>query len=255
MTNMIFLLILIFGLACGSFFNVVIFRLPKKQSIIRPASYCPFCEKPIRFYDNIPLLSYMVLGGQCRNCKQHIPLRYPFIEVTTALSLVALYLTYGLSESFFLYGVLTLFLIPIGAIDFDTGLILNSLTIPGFIIGVILTLLLQFETWTSSLMGAGAGGLVVGLFALLGKALFKKESIGMGDVKLLVLIGVYVGFPEVLICFFSGAFVASFYIVVGLLFKRLRLKDTIPFGPFIAIGTLVFLLWGKTVLNWYWGLF
>ena len=245
----------IFGLILGSFLNVVIHRLPLKGSLIRPASHCPSCSKAIRFYDNIPLVSYIILRGRCRACGARIPLRYPMVEGLTALLLVLLYIRYGMTGEWVAYSVLVLFLIPISFIDLDKKLILNRLTVPCFILGIVLVLGLHVETWTQALLGAVLGGLIVLLIAAMGKLIFKKESMGMGDVKLLVAIGVYVGFPGVALSLFFGVFIAAVVIVGGMSLRKLRLGDIIPFGPFIALGTLVYLLWGESILNWYMGRF
>lgn len=251
---MIFL-VAIFGLIMGSFLNVAIYRLPRGLSLVTPRSHCPSCGKPIKFYDNIPLISYILLRGRCRECGAHISWRYPLVEGLTALCLAALFLEYGLSVKWVTYSVLTLFLIPISFIDVEKGLILNKLTIPCFILGILLVLAFQIETWKDALLGALIGGAVMWLIAVLGKLLFKKESLGMGDVKLLVMIGVYVGFPDVLISLFFGVLAAAIFILGGFILKKLRFGNTIPFGPFIAIGTLVYLVWGGAILNWYAGLF
>ncbi|MBN2030875.1 prepilin peptidase [bacterium] len=247
--------IFLFGLIFGSFLNVVIYRLQQGLSIVFPGSSCPACKKPIRFYDNIPLLSYILLKGRCRQCGSSISWRYPFVEGLTALCLSALFFKYGLSFQFLNYGILVLFLIPISFIDIDKGLILNKLTIPCFILGVGLVLGFQFETWENSLFGAVGGGGIVWLMGFMGKMLFRKESLGFGDVKLLVTIGVYVGFPEVAICLFLGICIAGIFIFGGLILKKLSFGNTIPFGPFIALGTLVYLIWGPSLVNWYMGLY
>ncbi len=236
-----FIWVILVGLALGSFLNVVIYRLPKRESLVKPGSRCPSCHKPIAWYDNIPLLSFFLLGGKCRHCKAPIPWRYPVVEAITALVLSALFAVHGLSPLFFVYSVLTLFLIPIAFIDLQTG----------FILGVILAFGLQFENWKSLLIGAVVGGAILLFFGMLGKWMFRKESIGMGDVKLLVLIGVYMGFPEVVYSLFLGVFVAGFFILVGMVMKKIRLSDTIPFGPFIAIGTVVYMCFGNVLLSWY----
>ena len=245
----------VLGLVLGSFLNVVIYRLPRGLSLIHPGSHCPSCENPIRFYDNIPLVSFVVLRGRCRRCGSRIGWRYPFVEVLTGLCFVALFLRYGWTAQMAAYGVLMLFLIPISFIDLDKGLILNKLTIPGFILGVCLVLGLQIENWKDVLLGVLGGGGIGWLIGRLGKLLFRKESLGMGDIKLLVMIGVYVGFPEIGICLFLGVLVAAVVMCWGMVFRKFRLGDTIPFGPFIALGTLVFLLWGESILDWYLGWF
>lgn len=248
-------IVALFGFIVGSFLNVVIHRLPDGRSLIHPRSRCPRCENPIRFYDNIPVLSFLILRGRCRDCREPISWRYPLVEILTALCLLGLYWRYGLSPQFACYGLLILFLIPIAIIDLDRGLILNRLTIPGFILGLPLVLLLHIETWWNVLIGAAGGGLIVWLIGLLGRAMFRKESLGMGDIKLIVMIGVYVGFPEVIISLFFGVVAAAITIFIGMSLRKIRLGDTLPFGPFIAVGSLVYLMWGEPILAWYRGLF
>jgi leader peptidase (prepilin peptidase)/N-methyltransferase len=151
--------------------------------------------------------------------------------------------------------MLTLFLIPLSFIDLDHGVLPNKLTVPGFILGFFLGMILQIEAWTSIAIGALFGGGIMFLISLMGKMLFHKESLGMGDVKLLVMIGVYVGFPWIAVCLFFGIFFAALVILISVLRKKLRFGNTIPFGPFIAIGTLVFLLWGDIIVRKYLSLF
>jgi len=152
------------------------------------------------------------------------------------------------------YEVMILFLIPISFIDIDEGLILNKLTIPGFIIGIGFILGFHIENWKSILLGIVGGGGILLLIGFLGELIFRKESMGMGDVKLIVMIGAYVGFPAVLISLFFGVFSAAIYIVIALSLKKIRMGNTIPFGPFIALGTLVFILRGQELCDWYFNL-
>jgi len=247
--------VVLVGLALGSFLNVVIYRLPRSESLVKPGSRCPSCKKPIAWYDNIPIVSYFLLRGKCRHCGNRISWRYPVVEAITALVLSALFAVHGLTPLFFVYSVLVLFLIPIAFIDLQTGLIPNALTFSGFILGVILAFGLQFENWESLLTGAVVGGAILLFFGILGRWIFRRESIGMGDVKLLVLIGVYMGFPEVVYSLFLGVFVAGLFILIGMLMKKIRLHDTVPFGPFIAVGTVVYMCFGNVLLSWYLGLF
>lgn len=242
-----YILIFILGLILGSFLNVVVHRLPRGESVVFPASHCPVCQAKIQLYDNIPILSYLILRGTCRSCKTGISLRYPLIELLTGLVLLAVALRYGISEETLIFGILVCFLIPISIIDFQVGLILNKLTLSGFIVGVGLVLAFQPERWKMMLIGAVGGGLMLLFFAMLGKLLFKKDSLGMGDVKLVVLIGAYIGFPAILIAFYLGVVLAGLFILGGILFRRIELGETIPFGPFIALGAFVFVLWGDTI--------
>lgn len=245
------LVVLLVGFILGSFLNVVIHRLPERVSLIRPRSHCPACRKPIRAGDNVPILSYLVLRGRCRDCGATIPIRYPLVEALTGICLAAIHLTYGIGDELILYGVLILFLVPIAFIDWDRKLILNRLTVPGFILGLGLVLGLQIESWKTALAGALGGGILVLLIGWIGQKIFKKDSLGMGDVKLLVMIGIYVGFPDVFVCLFLGVIAAAIYILGGMILKKIRLGDTIPFGPFIALGSFVHLVFGEAILRWY----
>jgi leader peptidase (prepilin peptidase)/N-methyltransferase len=188
--------------------------------------------------------------------------QYPVVEIITALIFLALFFKYGKPAHMDLYAIslgLMLFLIPISFIDIRKRLILNRLTIPGFILGTFLLFGFHYESWKYILfrhlfLGAFVSGLILLLIGLLGKVLFRKESLGMGDVKLLVMIGLYVGFPGVLLCLFLGILAASLFVIWGIIFRKLRFGSTIPFGPFIAIGALVHLLCGDAIISWYAGL-
>jgi leader peptidase (prepilin peptidase) / N-methyltransferase len=252
------LIVVLVSLAFGSFLNVVIHRLPLGESLMSPGSRCPSCGKAIRFYDNVPLFSYAVLGGRCRACGAGISPRYPLVEALTAFIVLALLAAYGLTVPFLAYTTLALFLIPISFIDWDTGFIPDKLVIPATIAGIFYLAAFHIVkwkvTWKSGLAGMVAGGALLLLLMAAGKFLLKKDAMGMGDVKMLVMTGVYVGFPAVWLALFFGGVAASLYILIALIRKRLELKNTIPFGPFIAIGTLTYLLAGESLIRWYLGL-
>ncbi len=245
------ILLFILGLVIGSFFNVVISRLPNDESIVSPGSHCPNCQHPVRIYDNIPILSYLILKGKCRDCEHPISLQYPLVEFITGIVLVALFMVDGWSIQFLSHAILVLFLIPVAFIDLKTCLILNVLTVPAFILGLILALVFQIENILNLLIGMAAGGGVLLLFGFLGKILFKKDSMGMGDVKLMMVIGIFTGFPGVLLSLLFGVYLAAIVILIGLVLKKMKLGDTIPFGPFLALGTVVYLLWGNTIVQGY----
>jgi leader peptidase (prepilin peptidase) / N-methyltransferase len=253
--NIVLILLLIgFSLSMGSFFNVVIHRMPRRESLVSPGSHCPSCDHRIRFYENIPLLSFLVQNGKCRHCGASISWRYPIVEGLTALVVISLFAVYGWSKELLVYGALSLFLVPISFIDLETGFIPDKLTLPASLIGIIFLIVFQIVNWKSALIGAVSGGLFLLILMALGKAVFKKDAMGMGDVKLLVMIGIYVGFPAVFVALFLGSVAAFFVIAAGLLMKKQSLKSTIPFGPFIAIGSLSYILGGKCLINWYLGL-
>jgi leader peptidase (prepilin peptidase) / N-methyltransferase len=253
------LIITLLALALGSFLNVIIHRLPKGEDFVRTRSRCPRCGKSIRFHDNIPLLSYAVLNGRCRDCRAPISRRYPLVEGLTAFVVLAVLAVYGLSVPFLAYSVLCLFLIPIAFIDWDTGFIPDKLVIPASIMGIFFLIVFHFAnwkvTWKSGLIGAFAGGALILFFMVVGKAILKKDTMGMGDLKMLVMIGLYVGFPAVWLSLFFGGVVASIFILASIAMKRIQWKSTIPFGPFIAIGTLTYVLVGDTLIHWYLGFF
>lgn len=252
------LLIVLASLAIGSFLNVVIHRLPRGESLAFPGSRCASCGRAIRFYDNVPLFSYAVLGGKCRFCKEKISARYPLVEGLTAFIALALFTVYGPTVAFAAYATLAFFLIPISFIDWDTGFIPDKLVIPASIAGIIFLAAFHFVkwqvTWKSGLFGMIAGGGLLLFLMTVGKFLMKKDAMGMGDVKMLAMTGIYVGFPAVWIALFFGGVAACVYIMIALIRKRLQLKNTIPFGPFIAIGTLTYLLAGDFLIQWYLGL-
>jgi leader peptidase (prepilin peptidase)/N-methyltransferase len=248
------LLIAIVGLSLGSFLNVVIHRLPRGMSLAVPRSHCPSCKKSIRFYDNIPLLSYTFLAGRCRNCGHSIPFRYPLVELVTAMLLAGLHLRYQLSISFVIYAALFLFLIPIIFIDIDHQIIPDKLTIPGFILGIALVLGFHFLSWKSVLAGAVITGPGLWLLGLAATALLKKDALGFGDVKLLMMGGVFMGFWGILLSLFLGAILAVFYLAGGAAMRRIDLHDRLPFGPFIALGIIVYVFLGDKIVYWYYWL-
>jgi leader peptidase (prepilin peptidase) / N-methyltransferase len=253
------LIITLLALALGSFLNVVIHRMPKGEDFVRERSRCPRCGRRVRFFDNVPLISYAVLGGRCRDCKAPISTRYPLVEGLTAFLVLAVLSVYGFGVPFIAYSVLCLFLIPISFIDWDTGFIPDRLVLPASIMGIIFLIVFHFVnwkvTWLSGLIGALAGGGLILFFMVVGKAILKKDAMGMGDLKMLVMIGLYVGFPAVWLSLFFGGLAASLFILVSIVLKRITWKSAIPFGPFIAIGTVTYVLAGDTLIRWYLGFF
>lgn len=241
----------ILGLALGSFLNVVIYRLPKGLSLMGPRSLCPGCHAKIHFYDNIPVISFFLLRGKCRQCGMSISWRYPLVELMTAVLLIVMLARFGPDINFIKYSILTLILVPVTFIDIDEKIIPNRLTFTGLIAGVSITLIFQIELWRFMLQGMVAGGLFMALLMVLGKWLFKKEAMGMGDLKLLIMIGAYIGISGALLSVYIGAMIAFVLILIQWLAKRINLKETIPFGPFIAVGTLVYVVLGSELLSWY----
>jgi leader peptidase (prepilin peptidase)/N-methyltransferase len=249
--TIIYIAICVLGLALGSFLNVVIYRLPKGLSLMGPRSQCPSCQAKIHFYDNMPVISFLLLRGRCRQCDAPISWRYPLVELLTGLLMILMLLRFGLSINFVKYSLLTLILIPVTFIDIDEKIIPNWLTFSGLIGGVTITLIFQIELWLFMLQGMVVGGLFMALLMVLGKWLFKKEAMGMGDLKLLAMIGIYLGITGALLSVYIGAIIAFILIVIQLLSRRINLKETIPFGPFIAVGALVYIMIGSELIFWY----
>ena len=241
----------IFGTIVGSFLNVCIYRLPKKQSILFPLSYCPDCNKPIKFYDNIPILSYLFLGGKRRKCGNSISIRYPVVEFLTGLLFLALFLKFGLSVDYFIYLVFCAALLVVTFIDLDHQIIPDMITLPGIIAGLILSLFLTEITFLDSIIGLVAGG--GGLFLIaMGYHLFtKREGMGAGDIKLLSMIGAFLGFKAVIVTVFFGSLFGSLLGVLMMIKEKKGRRLIIPFGPFLTFGALVYLFWGEVIVQYY----
>lgn len=245
------------GLQIGSFLNVCIYRIPRGESLISPRSHCPHCQKPIKWFDNIPLLSFLLLRGKCRECGERISPRYFAVELVTGLLFLFLYLKFGFSTPFFIYLLLSIVLVIIAFIDLEHYLIPNLFTYPGVFVGLILSFFFPFlqnsgtavEALKWSSLGILVGGGSLALIALLGQFLFKKESMGMGDMKLLAMMGAFMGPRAVLLIIFVscviGAIVGLSLIALG---KKKR-EDYIPYGPFLALGGVVLIFWGDLLVK------
>ena len=242
---------IIFGAMVGSFLNVCIHRLPKEESIVRPGSHCPKCKTPIRFYDNIPLLSYLLLGGKCRHCKAPISIQYPIVEAITALSSFFLFITFGVSLSFIYYFSFVAALIAITVIDLYHQIIPDVISLPGIVIGLLGSLVIPQITFWSSLIGVISGGGSLFLVATVYQWLFKREGMGGGDVKLLAMIGAFLGWKAVILTIFLSSFIGSIIGITVMLIKGKDFKYAIPFGPFLALGAVISLFWGENLISWY----
>jgi leader peptidase (prepilin peptidase)/N-methyltransferase len=258
--------VFIFGSAIGSFLNVCIFRMPSEgYSLIRPPSHCPLCKKPILWYDNIPILSFLFLKGSCRFCRQRIAFQYPLIELLTAFTFLIMYNRYGLSFDFFIYTFFTCGLIVATFIDIRWRIIPDEISLGGAIIGLSLALIKSLSFFKSfprvalvdSLLGAIAGGALIYGSGLVGNLIFFKlmkkesiegetESIGGGDVKLMMMIGSFLGWKLVVLTFFLAPFFGAVVGVYILIFKKSHL---IPYGPFLSLAALVSLFFGSEIIR------
>lgn len=247
-------LVLIFGLLIGSFLNVVIYRLPREESIVFPGSHCTSCNHELSWYDNIPVLSYIMLGGKCRYCKAKISFQYPFVELLNGFLFVIMYVFFGFSIDFIFYSLISSTLVAIGGVDLKEQLIPDSLVISILVLSVIHKALLYFISGVStniidSILGLALAG---GLFLLI--VLLSRGGMGGGDVTLIGALGFVLGVKDILLVillsFVLGAIISLF--LLG--FKIKSRKDPIPFGPFIILAFYITLLFGDSLIDWYFNL-
>ncbi len=242
---------IILGAMIGSFLNVCIYRLPKEESVVKPGSHCPKCHTPIRFYDNIPILSYILLKGKCRHCQASISIQYPIVEAITALSSLFLFKTYGLTWSYIYYFLFVAALIAITVIDLHHQIIPDVISLPGIVMGVLGSFIIPQITYWNSLIGMLAGGGSLFLVATGYQWLFKREGMGGGDVKLLAMIGAFLGWKAIILTILLSSLIGSVIGIMVMLIKGKDFKYAIPFGPFLAIGAVISLVWGEELIAWY----
>ena len=249
------ILIVVFGLVWGSFLNVVIYRLPRGLSLLRPPSSCPHCGKQIKFYENIPILSYLVLRGKCGSCKANISPAYPLVEALTPFCFLLVYMQYSLSPHFFASCLFVSALIVLGFIDYHHQILPDEITLSGLVLALLYTFFRDDLSLTQALLGAGVGAgfllLVYGVYYLLRK----KEGLGLGDVTMMLMIGAFLGWKQTLLTLIlasiGGAIVGVFFII----FKKKDLQHALPFGTFLAPAAFVALLYGQQIIDAYLSLY
>jgi len=260
---MSYLFVFILGLIIGSFLNVCIYRIPRGESIINPPSHCPSCNKKIRFYDNIPIISYVMLGGRCRSCGERISLRYPLVELVNGTLYILIYSKFLMHKPWVVsvYFIFASALIVIFFIDLDYQIIPDEITLPGMIIGLIVgsTFLpdpfLRGELlgFISSIIGFISGGLSFYLIAVAGRIIFRKEAMGGGDIKMMAMVGAFLGWKGVILTTFAGSLIGSISGITMILLKGQEWGARIPFGPYLATGAIITLLFGEEIIRyWMW---
>ena len=236
----------LFGIAIGSFLNVCLDRLPAGGSLLRPASHCPACQRRLAPKDLIPVFSYLWLRGRCRYCRAPIPQRVLWVEAGTGLMFAFLWWQYGLTPELgiisFYYCLLTVILV----VDLEHGLILNKVVYPATAIALIIAVFTPDPGIVKALMGGG-----LGLAVMLLLALIFRGGIGWGDVKMAGLMGVMVGFPVILVALLLAVVGGGLVAGILLALKVKGRKETMPFGPFLSLATMVTLLWGDNLISWY----
>lgn len=237
------------GLMLGSFANVCIYRIPRKESVISPGSHCTSCNSPVRALDNIPVLSYLILGGKCRSCGQGFSAIYPTIEVITAILFTAVYLRFGLTWECLIFAIVIPTLVVITVIDIEHQIIPDLITLPGIVLGLIAGSYLN-GFW-ASLIGFAVGG---GSFLLISEIYYRlRGNIGMGggDIKYIAAAGALLGWQKIVVVIFLAAFSGALIGVVGMGIKKLGFLSKIPFGPFLVMGTLAAIFYGDEIINLY----
>lgn len=245
----------IFGGSLGSFANVLIYRLPEELSLLRPASRCPKCSRPIRSIENIPVLSWIMLGGKCRGCGEKISIQYPLIEATSALILMFSVYQWGVTYQALAYGLLFIGLLALILIDLRHWLLPFAITIPLTIVGFAGALFFDIRPWDDSLVGMGVGFAIFLIMLLAGKWIFKKEALGGGDVVFGMMAGAFLGWKSVILMMFVASFLGTFLALIMLILGKDVVGRAVPFGPFLAVAMVICLFTGDSIISWYIGIF
>ena len=252
--TLLFFIVFLLGSLIGSFLNVCIYRLPRNLSVIFPSSRCPSCNIPIKAYDNIPLLSFLLLGGRCRYCKTRISLRYPLVEALNALLYVLVLWRFGFGWHMPVLFAFCSAMIVITFIDLDFQIIPDTITLPGIPIGLIAASLVLPDPFDRSLL-LGLGGAIIGLFT--GGAIFyviavlSRGGMGGGDIKMMAMVGSFMGWKSTLLTTFAGSLLGSCVGIFLMVVKGKGRKTKVPFGPFLAAGALISLFYGQEILSLY----
>jgi leader peptidase (prepilin peptidase) / N-methyltransferase len=272
--NEFLILYTVFGLIIGSFLNVCIYRIPRRESIVFPGSHCPACGKPIRAFDNIPVFAFLWLGGKCRSCRAPISFQYPLVEALSGLSFYACAITWGPAPATFVNSLLVSMVIVLFFVDYHHQILPNVITLPGAIAGILLSpwqdpgfyMDLPVLALTGSIAGNSAktalplAGSIIGALIGGGILLFvgaayslvrKKQGLGMGDIKMMALVGAFLGWRLALLTIFAGSFLGSFLGIFLIFFKGRSLQSKMAFGTFLGIGTVFSLFYGLDLLAWY----
>ncbi|NOX25066.1 MAG: prepilin peptidase [Deltaproteobacteria bacterium] len=238
----------IFGALVGSFLNVVIFRLPQGESIVLPASHCPECRTPLHWYENIPVLSFLVLRGRCRSCRARISWQYPLVESAMAALSYAIYLLVGATPLFLIYFVFCAALLAIILIDFYHQIIPDVISLSGIILGFAASFINPLLSWQDAGLGIIIGG---GIFYLIAGGYYliaKRAGMGGGDIKLLAMIGAFLGWQSLPFVIFTSALMGSVIGIFAMIEQKKGGKTVIPYGPFLAVASIIYIFFQPEIL-------
>jgi leader peptidase (prepilin peptidase)/N-methyltransferase len=245
----------VFGAIFGSFGNVVIYRLPKEESVVKPGSHCYNCQKPVRWYDNIPIFSWFILRGKCRHCGAKFSIRYALVELLMASLFALSYHYVGISWSLLEYLIFIFGLVVCTFIDLDHMILPDEFTLSGIVIGLVGAALNPHREFLDALFGMLMGGGFLWGMAYVYYLLTKQEGMGGGDIKLLAWIGALLGWKAIPFVIMSSAIIGSVIGIIAARKQKAGLKTVIPFGPYLALGALLYLFGGETIALWYLDLF
>ena len=244
------IIVAVLGAIVGSFLNVCIWRIPREESIVFPASHCPACSHPIRLFDNIPVISWLILRGRCRDCGEAISVRYPLVEVLTALLAALLFWKYGFSLPWLCAFVFTSALIVITFIDIDHQIIPDVISLPGIPLCFLASVLVMDVPWHESLIGVLAGGGVLYAIAAAYEWMMKREGMGGGDIKLLAMLGAFSGWKSLLFIILCSSLAGAVIGVAVMALQGRDMKYAGPFGPFLALGAVAHIFFGEAFLRY-----
>ncbi|MBN2645146.1 MAG: prepilin peptidase [Desulfuromonadaceae bacterium] len=253
--RIVYALVFVFGTLVGSFLNVCIYRLPLGRSIVRPGSHCFECGNTLRWYHNIPLLSFILLRGRCGFCGAPFSWRYPLVELLNGVLYLAVFHYAGFTVASLVLFLFLSSLLVITFIDLDHQIIPDVISLPGIAVGILCSFFIPWLTWQDSVLGVVAGGGSLLLIAMGYAFLTKKEGMGGGDIKLLAMIGAFLGWRAVLPVVFLSSLLGTLIGVPLMLAKGKDGKLAIPFGPFLSLAAVIYLFWGPSLLRWYLSLF
>lgn len=259
----IYFFVFIFGTIIGSFLNVCIFRIPLEQSIAFPPSHCMNCGKRLKWYDMFPIISWLILKGKCRFCKSKISYRYPLVEFATGIIYLCIYLKYGFAFDLLKYLIFSSLIIVIGLIDLDTTDVYTSTIIFGIISAAVLiiagyilfnmNLTADFSIINYILGGVVGAGFIL-FIMLLARIIFKAQGMGSGDTEICLVCGLFLGVKSVIFMLFLSVLIGGIIGILLVLLGKKKKTDYIPFGPFIALSSIISVLFGEGIINWYLGM-
>ena len=244
------IIVIAFGLVIGSFLNVVIYRLPRGESIVYPPSHCPNCEKEIKPYDNIPVISYIILGGKCRYCKAKISIRYFLIEILTALVFLIMYLNFKDNIIYCIFSIIFFsIMIILAFIDFEHMILPDELTLGGAVLFFVYSFFNPYLSTKESITAGIGGALFFALLYFFYLKVRKIEALGFGDVKMMLMIGFFLGIKKTIIMVFISSFLGLIVGLFFIIFKKKTMQFAMPFGTFLSIGSLLSFLYSEKIFN------